>query len=153
RERSATPIRAHSGSSCASRMPAILILYFRDWTEARITVGYATSRFAFPAMGRSAPQLSSCVPADSRFPLYRPELERDACGIGLVVDARGRRSRDIVEQALGALVRSTHRGARQETPSIDASGILTQIPWRVYRDDLPPAFSTGTGTRALGAFF
>ena len=92
-------------------------------------------------------------PADSRFPLYRPELERDACGIGLVVDARGRRSRDIVEQALGALVRMTHRGAPQETASIDGSGILTQIPWRVYRDDLPPAFSTGTGTRALGAFF
>src|SRR6185503_5489262 len=54
RERSATPIRAHSGSSCASRMPAILILYFRDWTEARITVGYATSRFALSAVSARA---------------------------------------------------------------------------------------------------
>ena len=89
----------------------------------------------------------------SRFPLYRPDLERDACGIGLVADARGRRSRDVVEHALGALLRMTHRGAPPATASIDGSGILTQIPWRVYRDDLPSAFSTGAGTRALGTFF
>jgi glutamate synthase domain-containing protein 1 len=72
-----------------------------------------------------------------RFPLYRPDLERDACGIGLVADARGRRSHEIVEHALSALVRLTHRGAPPQTASIDGSGILTQIPWRVYRDDLP----------------
>jgi hypothetical protein len=108
RGRSATPIRAHSGSSCATRMPAILILYFREWTEARITVGYATCRFAL-----------SAVSARARTRRLRHRL---------VVDARGRRSRDIVEQALGALVRMTHRGAPPETASIDGSGILTQIP-------------------------
>ena len=88
-----------------------------------------------------------------RFPLYRPELERDACGIGLVADARGRRSHEIVEHALSALVRLTHRGAPPQTASIDGSGILTQIPWRVYRDDLPAVFSAARDTRALGTFF
>jgi glutamate synthase (ferredoxin) len=113
-------------------MTAIGILYFPCCARGRITV---------------------TVQRSSSPPLYRPDLERDACGIGLVADARGRRSHDLVEHALSALVRMTHRGAPPQTASIDGSGILTQIPWRVYRDDLPPAFSTDRHTRALGMFF
>jgi glutamate synthase domain-containing protein 2/glutamate synthase domain-containing protein 1/glutamate synthase domain-containing protein 3 len=75
------------------------------------------------------------------------------CGIALVADARGRRTHDIVEQALGALVRLAHRGAPPETASIDGSGILTQIPWDVFADDLPAAFSRPDARRALGMFF
>ena len=75
------------------------------------------------------------------------------CGIALVADARGRRTHDIVEQALGALVRLAHRGAPPETASIDGSGILTQIPWKVFADDLPAAFSRSEAVRALGTFF
>ena len=75
------------------------------------------------------------------------------CGIALVADARGRRTHDIVEQALGALVRLAHRGAPPETASIDGSGILTQIPWGVFADDLPAAFSRSDAVRALGMFF
>ena len=75
------------------------------------------------------------------------------CGIALVADARGRRTHDIVEQALGALVRLAHRGAPPETASIDGAGILTQIPWDVFADDLPGAFSRPDAVRALGMFF
>ena len=75
------------------------------------------------------------------------------CGIALVADARGRRTHDIVEQALGALVRLAHSGAPPETASIDGSGILTQIPWKVFADDLPAAFSRSEAVRALGTFF
>jgi glutamate synthase domain-containing protein 2/glutamate synthase domain-containing protein 1/glutamate synthase domain-containing protein 3 len=75
------------------------------------------------------------------------------CGIALVADARGRRTHDIVEQALGALTRLAHRGAPAETASIDGSGILTQIPWNVFADDLPAAFSRPDALRALGMFF
>src|SRR5215204_40354 len=75
------------------------------------------------------------------------------CGIALVADARGRRTHDIVEQALDALVRLSHRGAPPETASIDGAGILTQIPWDVFRDDLPGAFSRPGAERALGMLF
>jgi len=75
------------------------------------------------------------------------------CGIALVADARGRRSHDTVSEALGALVRLTHRGAPAETASIDGSGILSQIPWDVFADDLPAAFAGGRTPRVLGMFF
>ena len=33
-------------------------------------------------------------------PLYRPQFEHDACGIGAVVDIKGRRSYGTVDNAL-----------------------------------------------------
>ena len=33
-------------------------------------------------------------------PLYCPQFEHDACGIGAVVDIRGRKSYDTVDSAL-----------------------------------------------------
>ena len=76
------------------------------------------------------------------------------CGIALVADSHGRRTHDIVEQALGALVRLTHRGAPAATASIDGAGILTQIPWPLLADDLPAVFSVETAApRALGCVF
>ena len=75
------------------------------------------------------------------------------CGIGLVADARGWRSHELVEEALGALARMAHRGAPAETASIDGAGILTQIPWTVFTDDFPAGLTQGTAERALGMFF
>ena len=43
--------------------------------------------------------------------LHDPRAERDACGVGFVVDVKGRRSRTIVERALTVLQNLTHRGA------------------------------------------
>jgi len=39
------------------------------------------------------PTLSIPFERDSDFPLYRPDLERDECGVGFIADVRGRRSR------------------------------------------------------------
>ncbi|MCA1652458.1 MAG: alpha-hydroxy-acid oxidizing protein, partial [Acidobacteria bacterium] len=89
----------------------------------------------------------------SAFPLYRPDLERDACGIGLVADIHGHRSHDLIEHALTALARLEHRGAPPETASVDGSGILTQIPWELLIEDLPPVFARQDARRMLGAFF
>jgi glutamate synthase domain-containing protein 1 len=75
------------------------------------------------------------------------------CGIALVADARGRRSHETVREALSALVRLTHRGAPAETASIDGSGILAQIPWKVLADDLPAVFADERAPRVLGMFF
>jgi glutamate synthase (ferredoxin) len=71
-----------------------------------------------------------------QFPLYRPELERDACGIALVADALGRPSHDTVQRGLLALNRLSHRGATGGgTHAIDGAGILTDIPWTLLEHD------------------
>jgi glutamate synthase (ferredoxin) len=89
---------------------------------------------------------------DSCPPLYRPELERDACGVGLVADARGRRSHAIVERALDALGRLAHRGAAVEACP-DGAGILTQIPWTFFARELPARTARDGDTRMVGMFF
>ena len=43
--------------------------------------------------------------------LYDPRFEHDSCGVGFVVDIKGRRSRRIVEQAIQVLLNLEHRGA------------------------------------------
>ena len=43
--------------------------------------------------------------------LHDSTVERDACGIGLVADARGRASRELVDRALSGLAAVSHRGA------------------------------------------
>ncbi|MDO8703878.1 MAG: hypothetical protein Q7J84_02920, partial [Sulfuricaulis sp.] len=43
--------------------------------------------------------------------LYHPAYEHDACGVGFVVDIKGRRSHKIVTQALTILRNLMHRGA------------------------------------------
>src|SRR5215204_4035163 len=70
-------------------------------------------------------------------PLYRPEYERDSCGVGLVVDILGRPSREIVERALGGLVNLTHRGGvGADERTGDGAGLLTQIPHALLVPDL-----------------
>ncbi len=74
----------------------------------------------------------------SAWPLYRPEYEHDACGVGLVVDIQGRPSREIVDKALAGLVNLTHRGAvGADARSGDGSGIMVQIPHALFADVVP----------------
>ncbi|MCU1265460.1 MAG: Glutamate synthase (ferredoxin) [Acidobacteria bacterium] len=61
--------------------------------------------------------------------LYDPRYEHDSCGVGFVVDIKGRRSRGIVEQAIQVLLNLEHRGACGcEANTGDGAGILLQIP-------------------------
>lgn len=61
--------------------------------------------------------------------LYDPAFERDACGVGFVVDIKGRPSHDIVRDALTVLNNLDHRGAcGAEVNTGDGAGILLQIP-------------------------
>jgi len=65
---------------------------------------------------------------DTRF-LLDPRLERDACGVGFVVNVKGERSHRIVEQGLEILRNLTHRGACGCDPLTgDGAGILVQMP-------------------------
>ncbi|GAA3864214.1 glutamate synthase large subunit [Saccharothrix violaceirubra] len=61
--------------------------------------------------------------------LYDPRAERDACGVAMVADIKGRRSHGIVVDALTALANLEHRGAAGAEPtSGDGAGILLQLP-------------------------
>lgn len=66
--------------------------------------------------------------------LYNPAYEHDACGVAMVVDMHGRRSRDIVDKAITALLNLEHRGAAgAEQNSGDGAGIMIQVPDRSSR--------------------
>jgi glutamate synthase domain-containing protein 1 len=66
--------------------------------------------------------------------LYEPRFEHDACGIGFVVDIKGRRSNQILRQALTVLTNLAHRGALGSEPNTgDGAGILIQVPDRLLR--------------------
>ncbi|MCC6703714.1 MAG: glutamate synthase large subunit [Thermomicrobiales bacterium] len=70
-------------------------------------------------------------------PMYDPAFERDACGVGLVVDIQGRPSRSIVERALAGLVNLTHRGGvGADARTGDGAGILTQLPTTLFAEEL-----------------
>jgi len=61
--------------------------------------------------------------------LYDPSFEHDACGVGFVVNMKGKKSHSIVKDALTALVNLRHRGACGcEINTGDGAGILFQLP-------------------------
>jgi glutamate synthase (ferredoxin) len=85
--------------------------------------------------------------------LYDPRHEHDACGVGFIVDMKGRKSHGLVRQALQILINLLHRGACGCEPNTgDGAGILIQTPDRFLRRecaaigiDLPPAGQYATG--------
>ncbi|WP_235298795.1 glutamate synthase large subunit [Portibacter marinus] len=61
--------------------------------------------------------------------LYTPELEKDACGIGLIANLNNLSSHKIINDALSTLESLEHRGASgYEANTGDGAGILIQIP-------------------------
>ncbi|QYL16844.1 glutamate synthase large subunit [Mycolicibacterium pallens] len=86
--------------------------------------------------------------------LYNPAFEHDSCGVAMVVDMHGRRSRDIVDKAITALLNLEHRGAAGAEPhSGDGAGILLQVPDTFLRAvvdfELPAEGSYATGIAFL----
>src|SRR5688500_17958878 len=71
--------------------------------------------------------------------LYDPAHEHDGCGVGFVVDIKGRRSHIIVEQGLRILVNLPHRApCGCEAATGDGAGILVQMPARFLRKATAP---------------
>jgi len=85
--------------------------------------------------------------------LYDPAQERDACGVGFVVNMHGEKSHQIVRSGLEILCHLTHRGATGCDPLTgDGAGILTQIPHDFFVAEcakldieLPPPGEYGVG--------
>lgn len=66
--------------------------------------------------------------------LYRPEFEHDNCGIGAVVNMKGRKSHDTVAGALKIVENLEHRAGKDaEGKTGDGVGILLQISHRFFR--------------------
>src|SRR5881409_3019553 len=66
--------------------------------------------------------------------LYDPRHEHDACGVGFVVNIKGKKSHTIVQQALQVLINLLHRGACGCEPNTgDGAGILLQTPDKFLR--------------------
>ena len=67
--------------------------------------------------------------------LYDPRNEHDACGVGFIVNIKGRKSHDIIGQGLKILENLDHRGAVGADPLMgDGAGILIQTPDALLRD-------------------
>src|ERR1700681_3117098 len=67
--------------------------------------------------------------------LYDPAHEHDACGVGFVVNIKGRKSDDIIAQGLQILLNLDHRGAVGADPLMgDGAGCLIQIPDALLAD-------------------
>ncbi len=61
--------------------------------------------------------------------LYDPQHEHDSCGVGFVVDLKGRKTHKLVRDGITALINLNHRGACGcENNTGDGAGILIQIP-------------------------
>ncbi len=71
------------------------------------------------------------------YPLYDDRWEHDACGTGFLAQVSGVASHSIVQTALEALARLTHRGAQDaEAETNDGAGILTQLPRMLFSEEL-----------------
>src|ERR1044071_2067941 len=66
--------------------------------------------------------------------LYDPQFEHEACGVGFVVNIKGRKSHDIIRQALEVLLNLDHRGACGcEANTGDGAGITIQPPHNFFK--------------------
>src|SRR5208282_6837167 len=85
--------------------------------------------------------------------LYDPQFEHDSCGVGFVVNIKGKKSNAIVQQALQALLNLNHRGACGcEVNTGDGAGIILQVPHAFLKEvtakekiSLPNAGEYGVG--------
>ncbi|MBK9340582.1 MAG: glutamate synthase subunit alpha [Rhodoferax sp.] len=85
--------------------------------------------------------------------LYAGNQEHDACGVGFVAHIKGKKSHDIVKNALKILENLDHRGAVGADKLMgDGAGILIQLPDALYREEmakqnvaLPAAGEYGVG--------
>jgi glutamate synthase (NADPH/NADH) large chain len=66
---------------------------------------------------------------------YSPEMEHDACGVGLVAALDGKRRRDVVVAGIDALKAVWHRGAVDaDGKTGDGAGIHVEIPQDFFAD-------------------
>ncbi|TXJ13887.1 MAG: hypothetical protein E6Q28_11490, partial [Afipia sp.] len=88
--------------------------------------------------------------------LYDPALEKDSCGVGFIANIKGKKSHQIVSDAISILCNLEHRGAVGADPRAgDGAGILVQIPHTFFaRKAKEEGFTLpAPGQYAVGAMF
>jgi glutamate synthase (NADPH/NADH) large chain len=87
--------------------------------------------------------------------MWRPEDERDACGVGFVVAVDGRPRRQVVEHGIAALKAIWHRGAVDaDGKTGDGAGIHVQIPKAFFADQIArTGHEAGEAPIAVGMIF
>src|SRR3981189_3854355 len=88
--------------------------------------------------------------------LYDPSLEKDSCGVGFIANIKGKKSRQIVSDAISILCNLEHRGAVGADPRAgDGAGILVQLPHAFFaRKTAAPGLNPPEpGEYAVGALF
>src|SRR5882762_5545772 len=88
--------------------------------------------------------------------LYDPSLEKDSCGVGFIANIKGKKSHQIVSDALNILCNLEHRGAVGADPRAgDGAGILVQIPHAFFARKAKALGFTlpKPGDYAVGALF
>src|ERR1041384_1249543 len=109
----------------------------------------------------SAPQFPLWPGVPEANGLYDPRNDKDSCGVGFIADIKGRKTHQIVEDAVQIICNLEHRRAGGDAGRArgasargagDGSGVLTQIPHKFFARKakalgiaLPPAGEYGIG--------
>src|SRR6201996_2901193 len=116
--------------------------------RGRNAPGPGTGAQKVSAMNKDAPHMRP-----GKQGLYDPQFEHDACGVGFVVDIKGRKSHKILQHAITVLRNLDHRGASgSEINTGDGAGVLLQMPHAFFKEvarkarlSLPPPGAYGSG--------
>jgi glutamate synthase (NADPH/NADH) len=82
-------------------------------------------------------QLDKFTGLPGKVGLYDPQLEKDACGVGFVVNIEGKASNEVLKDAKKMLVRMAHRGGCGcDNNTGDGAGVLTTIPHEFFKNKL-----------------
>jgi glutamate synthase (NADPH) large chain len=104
----------------------------REQIVADVLSASAVSKPADITPELHTPELHTWRPAAEG--LYDPALEKDSCGVGFIANIKGKKSHQIVADALNILCNLEHRGAVGADPRFgDGAGILVQIPHAFFK--------------------
>ena len=86
--------------------------------------------------------------------LYNPEFDRDSCGFGLIANLDDLASHHVIETAISALARLTHRGAvAADGKTGDGCGLLIKMPTDFFRAAATEAGIDVAARFAVGSVF
>ncbi len=91
----------------------------------------------------------------AEFGMYRPDLESDACGVGLIAAVDGVASRRVVTSAIDALKAVWHRGAVDaDGKTGDGAGLHVELPHAFFDEHIARAgHKPGPHRLAVGMIF
>ena len=68
---------------------------------------------------------------------YNPEMEHDACGVGLIASTNGKKTRKVIEHGIEALIAIWHRGAVDaDGKAGDGAGIQIEIAPEFFKEKI-----------------